>query len=135
MVAALVELVDALRRTQTHSLSSTTYYASLMRHSLPLMLSCRLGDFAANGDEVVQECVVARLDAIVLNWEETSDVEGWNRRRGAHQHFAVERGVGAGEDQGRRHRDARRLLYDPGRGRHGRFQRRGEEIRHEGRRH
>jgi hypothetical protein len=26
-------------------------------------LSCRLGDFAANGDEVVQERVVARLDA------------------------------------------------------------------------
>jgi hypothetical protein len=32
-----------------------------MRHSLPLMLSSRLGDFAANGDEVVQERVVARL--------------------------------------------------------------------------
>ena len=41
-----------------------------MRHSLPLMLSCRLGDFAANGDEVVQERVVARLDATLLNWEE-----------------------------------------------------------------
>jgi hypothetical protein len=33
-------------------------------------LSCRLGDSAANGDEVVQERVVARLDATLLNWEE-----------------------------------------------------------------
>jgi branched-chain amino acid transport system substrate-binding protein len=41
-----------------------------MRHSLPLMLSSRLGDFVANGDEIVQERVVARLGATFLNWEE-----------------------------------------------------------------
>jgi hypothetical protein len=31
-----------------------------MLHSLPLMLSCRLGDFVANGDEVVHERVSSR---------------------------------------------------------------------------
>src|SRR5580693_5288396 len=47
-----------------------------MRHSLPLMLSSRPGDFVANDGEVVQERVVARLDAILLNGRKRMMLKG-----------------------------------------------------------